>query len=94
MLSVGFKTSTESVKGLIEVLIRILREEHVIKKIQKAYQSIPLAQAKTLLGMKAASESEFSNLVESKGMRINGGYVYPPSEDRDVKRFEINEERI
>ena len=37
LLSAYKYSSNENVKGLIEVLTRILREEHVVKKIQKAY---------------------------------------------------------
>ena len=40
------------------------------------------------------SDSEFQQFILSKGMKINGGFVFPPADDYEGKRFEINEERI
>lgn len=50
LISTATVGQPDSVQKLLALLIRILREEHVLKSIQKAYSSIGYEEVKTLLG--------------------------------------------
>jgi hypothetical protein len=95
-------SSDAQIKSLQEVLKKILREEHLIKRIRKAYSVIAYATLKEMLGMENVNEQEVQALISSKGMRVNGQYVYTQAaggsedegEEGSVEKFEISEERI
>jgi hypothetical protein len=44
--------------------------------------------------MKDVSHSGFEKFIHSKGMKINKGFVYPPVEESETKKFEIDGDRI
>jgi hypothetical protein len=46
----------DSVQKLLTLLTRVLREEHVLKSIQKAYSSISYEEVKTQLGLSDATD--------------------------------------
>ena len=79
---------------MLHALTKILREEHVINKVQKAYSTISYDDFKTMLGMQSTPNDQVKSFLESRGMKISGNFVYPPSEDADRKRFELTEARM
>jgi hypothetical protein len=89
-LDIGIKGSSDEISALLEIVKRILREEHIIKKLQKAYQSIALGKAKTMLWMKDLSDRDFYSFLESKKFKIENGFAFPAVDEAGVKKFEIN----
>ena len=81
-------------KRLIEVLTKVLREEHVLKKVQKAYSSIPYDELKQMLGLHSSADDYVKSFLEKKGFKVAGKFAYPPVEDTDRKKFELTEDRI
>jgi len=51
LLSADVYLQDDSLKGLLESLTKVLREEHVLKMVTKAYSVIPYETLKDMLGM-------------------------------------------
>lgn len=57
---------------MMEVLVKMLREEHIIKMIKKAYSTIEFSKVKSILGMGANSEQEVKDILTRKDIGVNG----------------------
>ena len=80
----------------MEVLVKLLREEHLIKMVRKAYTSIEVSKLKSLLGISGWSDSDVHAFLTKKGFRVVQGdnFVYPGTNETearaDKKRFELS----
>ena len=88
----GSFASQAEVDALIKVFVRVLREVHILRNIQKAYSTIELSSLKQLLGYK--SDADVQNLIKDKQWAVKDNYVYPTHVEGGRKKFELNEERI
>jgi hypothetical protein len=63
----------------LEVLVKLLREEHLLKMVRKAYASIEYGKLKSLLGMGDANDAQFNDFLNAQGsLRVTGdGFVNP-----------------
>ena len=85
-----------SVLKLLEVLVKVLREEHLVKMVSKAYINADFGKLKLMLGLSELNDKEAREFMIKKGMRMNGNFVNPEigEEESGKKRFELSEERM
>jgi hypothetical protein len=63
---------------LIEVLTTLLREEHVVKMVRKAYACIEQSKLMALLGITEWQANDMNALYSRIGFTVIGdGFVYP-----------------
>jgi hypothetical protein len=95
LITIATAGQPDSTQKLLGLLTRVLREEHVLKSIQKAYSSISYEEVKTLLGLQDAADQQVKQFLTDRKWTVQGGKFVVPSEiDADRKRFELTEGRI
>lgn len=68
---------------MLEVLTKLLREEHLILMVRKAYTSIDYGKFKSLFGMNGWQESDVHKFISEKRMRLEDDFVHPGVGEED-----------
>lgn len=71
-----------------EVLLRVMREYHVLSDLKEAYQTIEFTKGKLLLGFGGDSDQVFKDFLTKRGFKVEGTFILvPDSHQLDTKRF-------
>ena len=63
---------------MVEVLIKTLREHHILHDVKSAYQSIELPKIKALLGLTAETDQVLASFLTARGFKLESTFVHIP----------------